>query len=186
MINAMPISVLKKLTVAIAVTTLTACASIRPVQDANDPVGFNMNGRFGIQYIEDGKDKSNTGKIEWQETRQATDITLATPLGNAMANLHITRNEAVLKTADGDMYVEKTPEELLARLLGYELPISLIKEALGRAGKPAPDQIGNNEWQLSVVSRFDNGTPKKLIAERLKPSPLTMTVFIDERSDAME
>ena len=178
----MPISVLKKLTVAIAVTTLTACASIRPVQDANDPVGFNMNGRFGIQYIEDGKDKSNTGKIEWQETRQA----LATPLGNAMANLHITRNEAVLKTADGDMYVEKTPEELLARLLGYELPISLIKEALGRAGKPAPDQIGNNEWQLSVVSRFDNGTPKKLIAERLKPSPLTMTVFIDERSDAME
>ena len=103
-----------------------------------------------------------------------------------MANLHITRNEAVLKTADGDMYVEKTPEELLARLLGYELPISLIKEALGRAGKPAPDQIGNNEWQLSVVSRFDNGTPKKLIAERLKPSPLTMTVFIDERSDALE
>lgn len=186
----MNIGWMKKIGMVIgAITLLSACTSVRPqrdAHDANDQVGFEMNGRFGVKYIEDGKDKSSTGKIEWQETRKATDIILATPIGNAVASLHITPLETVLKTSDGQMYVEKTPEELLYRVMGYELPISMIKEILGRAGKPAPDALSDPYWHLTVESRFANGLPKKILANRVKPSPLTMTVLIDQRSDVPE
>jgi outer membrane lipoprotein LolB len=182
-------TILTRTIIAVVALSLTACASVRPVRDANnvnDQVTFSMDGRFGVTYIDNGEDKSTTGKIEWQETRRATDIILATPLGNAMASLHITPHEAVLKSANGDMLTEKTPEELLYRALGYELPISLIQQAIGRSGQPAPDRIGDRDWDIAIASRFDNGKPKKIIAERQRPSPLTMTVFIDERSDASE
>ncbi|TDR32037.1 outer membrane lipoprotein LolB [Hydromonas duriensis] len=180
-------------TIGVVALFLTACASVAPVRDANnidDKVQFSMDGRFAVQYIENGEDKSMTGKMLWEETRRATDITLSTPLGNAIAGLHITPNEARIKTSDGHLFVENTPEELMYRLLGYELPFSNLRSMVGSSQKSLAEHTvleGIEGWDVKVTNRFPNpNLAKKLIITRIKPTPLTFTLFIDERSDAPE
>ncbi|MGL4767396.1 MAG: lipoprotein insertase outer membrane protein LolB [Formosimonas sp.] len=172
----------------LASLAISACTSLAPVRDANNPndaVQFNMDARFGVQYIEDGKDKNLTGKMQWEETRRATDIILANPIGTSLASLHITRTEAVLKTANGDMFSEKTPEELLYRMLGYELPLSHMRQAIGSAQSALPEHRDYDVWHVQVLSRFSNpNLAKKLLITRQKPTPVSMTLMIDERNDA--
>lgn len=204
---------MRRLLVLCTAVILSACASLAPVRDANDVndrVAFSMDARFSVQYSDNNEDKNLTGKMQWEETQRATDIVFATPIGTSMANLHVTRNESVLKTADGGMYVEKTPEELLNRMLGYELPLSYLRQAIGSVNTPLPEggvflfspsirQITSptfntplppnsrlyEAWRIQVLDRFTNpNLAKKLLITRQVPTPITMTVFIDERSDA--
>lgn len=175
-------------TVALAASfTLASCASVKPVRDANntlDNVKFNMDARFAVNYFEGSTDKSLTGKMQWEDTGRATDVTLSSPLGNALASFHITPYEATLKTADRQMFVEKTPEELTYRLLGYELPLSKVHSWIGSKGRPLPP-TDQGEWQLEYTKTFtDPNLAKRIVVKRVKPSPLTFTMMIDERSDA--
>jgi outer membrane biogenesis lipoprotein LolB len=167
---------------------LCACTSLAPVREANNPndtVQFSMDARFAVQYIEDNSDKNLTGKMQWEESRRATDIVLATPIGTSIASLRVTRNEAVLKTANGDMFSEKTPEELLNRMLGYELPLSYLRQAVGSTHTPLPEIRNYDVWNIKVLNRFNNANlAKKLLITRQKPTPVSMTLLIDERSDA--
>jgi outer membrane biogenesis lipoprotein LolB len=177
------------LTLACTSLMISACASVAPVRDANnvnDKVRFNMDGRFSVQYVEKNTDKNLTGKMQWEETGRATDIILASPIGTAMASLHVTRNEAVLKTSSGEMYSEKTPEELLYRALGYELPFSNLRQMVGTANQPLADALSIDGWDVKILQRFNNynNLAKKLLISRQDPTPVTMTLFIDERSDA--
>jgi outer membrane biogenesis lipoprotein LolB len=133
---------MRRLLILTSTLVMCACTSLAPVREANETVNFNMDARFAVKYMEDDKDKSLTGKMQWEETRRATDIILATPIGTSMASLHVTRNEAVLKTANGDMFSEKTPEELLRhRLQKYVARCACTMRSIGWAhtvhGKPA-------------------------------------------------
>lgn len=178
---------LHKTAIATLALTLTACASVRPVREANntlDTVKFNMDARFAVNYFEGSTDKSLTGKMQWEDTARATDVILSTPLGNALAAIHITPVEATLKTADHQMFSEKTPEELTYRLLGYELPLSKMRRWMGTKGQPLPT-TDQGEWQLEYTKTFTDPTlAKRIIIKRTKPTPLTVTMMIDERSDA--
>mgnify|MGYP003601200545 FL=1 len=176
---------MRRLLILTSTLVMCACTSLAPVREANETVNFNMDARFAVKYMEDDKDKSLTGKMQWEETRRATDIILATPIGTSMASLHVTRNEAVLKTANGDMFSEKTPEELLNRMLGYELPLSYLRQAVGSANTPLLESRNYDVWNIKVLSRFKNpNLAQKLLITRQKPTPVTMTLMIDERSDA--
>lgn len=181
------LNVLSRTTIALTALTLAACASVAPKRDANninDVVQFNMDARFAVNYIDQGEDKSMTGKMQWEDTRRATDITLSTPLGNAMAALHVTQNEARVKTSDGHLFVENTPEELTYRLLGYELPLSNVRQWIGTKGQPLP-KADQGDWHVEYTKTFnDPSLAKRMVVTRLKPSPLTFTLMVDERSDA--
>jgi outer membrane biogenesis lipoprotein LolB len=178
---------MRKLLGCFLILTLSACASLKPVRnpdDVNDRVKFSMDARFSVNYVEDTKNKNLTGKMQWEESNRATDVVLSSPIGSAMASLHLTNNEAVLKTSSGEMYVEKTAEELLYRMLGYELPLSDLRKMIGSKDVPLPDGAKFNEWSAQVDQRFENpNLAKKLTITRQKPTPLTMILFIDERSD---
>lgn len=179
---------MRRFILAVSILSLCACTSLTPTRDAgnlDDKVNFNMDTRFAVQYTQNASDKNLTGKMQWEETRRATDIVLATPIGTSMASLHVTRHEAVLKTASGDMFSEKTPEELLYRILGYELPLSYLRQAVGSVNLPLLENRNYDVWHIQVLSRFNNpNLAKKLLITRQKPTPISMTLMIDERSDA--
>lgn len=172
---------------AIISLALTGCANLQPKRDANninDQVRFSMDARFAVQYAENGEDKSMTGKMLWEDTRRDTDIILSTPLGNALASLHITPHETTVKTADGHMFSEATPEDLTYRLLGYELPLSNVRSWLGTKGQPLP-QSEQGDWHVEYTKTFtDPALAKRMVVTRTKPLPLTFTLMVDERSDA--
>lgn len=175
------------LTVALISLALAGCANLQPQRDANninDQVKFSMDARFAVQYAENGEDKSMTGKMQWEDTRRDTDIILSTPLGNALASLHVTPHETTVKTADGHMFTEATPEELTYRLLGYELPLSHVRSWLGTKGQPLP-KSEQGEWQVEYTKTFtDPSLAKRMVVTRTNPLPLTFTLMVDERSDA--
>lgn len=170
------------------ILTLNACVSMKPVRDVqnlDDHVVFSMNARMGVQYVENNQDKSLTGKIQWEDTGRATDVILASPLGTAIASLNVTQQNTTLKTSTGEVYIEKTPEALLYRLLGYELPLSNLRQMIGVSNKHLPELVVYNDWEIKVVTRYANqNLAKKLLMTRQIPTKLTMTLFIDERSDA--
>lgn len=172
---------------AIITLALAGCANLQPQRDANnidDKVKFSMDARFSVQYADNGEDKSMTGKMQWEDTRRDTDIILSTPLGNAMASLHVTPHESTVKTADGHMFTEATPEDLTYRLLGYELPLSNVRTWLGSKGKPLP-KADQGDWHVEYTKTFaDPSLAKRMVITRSLPQPLTFTLMVDERSDA--
>lgn len=178
---------MRLLWVSFLILTLNACVSIKPVRDTrniDNEVTFSMDARLGVRYIENSRDKSFTGKMEWEEANHVTDVVLSSAIGTAVAHLRVTQQDATLTTSGGEVYIKRTPEELLHHLLGYELPFSNLRQMIGAADKVLPELMVYDDWEIKVLTRYaDQNLAKKLLMTRQKPTKLTMTLFIDERSD---
>jgi hypothetical protein len=57
---------------------------------------------------------------------------------------------------------------------------------VGTANQPLADALSIDGWDVKILQRFNNynNLAKKLLISRQDPTPVTMTLFIDERSDA--
>lgn len=140
---------------------------------------------MAVHFAQDGQDRDSSGKILWQEHGQFTDITFATPFGNTVAQVHLSPTEATFKGSDGSVVSETTPDMLFYRLFGMDLPIANLHDWIGSSNTPLQHTRDENGWQVRIGQTFANpNLAKSLDISRQSPNALTMSVWIDRRSDA--
>lgn len=145
-----------------------------------------LTGRLNVTYQKNDQPESATVNFNWQQTAQRTDVTLYTPLGSTLATIAVTPQEAVLTQSDKAPRRAPDIDTLSARLLGWSLPVSGLRDWLqgyadGADGQrfiasPTNDSVTTKDgWRLRYVSWQDvaentggntSSQPRRIDAER--------------------
>ena len=149
---------IRALAAAAIVGTLTACAQ-PPRLAAGEPPRNHWFGRLALQ-VEDAASQSFSAGFELQGQPDRGQLTLFNPLGNVMALLEWTPEQATLISGE-DRRTSDSLEALVQELLGSSIPIAALFDWLqGRASQAAG-------WQVDL-SAASNG---RIVAERTTPPP---------------
>jgi outer membrane lipoprotein LolB len=139
-----------------------------------------LHGRLSVKYTQNGEPKSMSGKFDWKQTPQRTDVALSTPIGSTIATIAVTPQEAVLTESGKPPRSAPDIDTLSARILGWSLPVAGLRDwlqgyATAADGKrfvasPGNDAVTTNDgWRLSFVSWQEGAMPpkpKRIDAER--------------------
>ncbi|MBL4574157.1 MAG: outer membrane lipoprotein LolB [Gammaproteobacteria bacterium] len=147
----------------LASAVLSACSSIAPPAEENsdwarqrdqlqDLDSWELRGRVNVRY----DNESHTPSINWLQQNVEYHIRLWGTL-NAGSTLIVGSPDYVTLESGGETRSASSPEELILKQLGYELPISQLNYWI--KGLPAPDsefQLSFNELnQLTTIEQAD-------------------------------
>ncbi|GGC04834.1 outer membrane lipoprotein LolB [Pseudoduganella buxea] len=151
-------------------TTATAPLSTASVAPYNDVV--DLAGRLSVNYIKQGKQESLSGKFAWHQQGPRTDVTLSSPLGQQIAAITVTPQEATYR--EGKEAPRSAPDidTLSAQTLGWPLPVSGLRDWLqgyataagGQrfAASPARNKVTTQDgWKLEFVSWQEGSSPPR-------------------------
>jgi outer membrane lipoprotein LolB len=173
-----------RLSAALAALLLAGCATTSvpraPFSAAAPGGALELHGRLSVKYTQNGEPKSMSGKFDWKQTPQRTDVALSSPIGSTIATIAVTPDQAVLTESGKPPRSAPDIDTLSARILGWSLPVAGLRDWLqGQAtdagGKPFVASPANSEvttrdgWRLSFVSWQDGSNPprpKRIDAER--------------------
>jgi outer membrane lipoprotein LolB len=179
----MPIT--RRLTLLAFAAALSGCAtstanlSRSSVAEYRDTIA--LTGRLSVNYQKEGRPESITGNFNWSQRPGRIDVSLASPLGQTIAAISVTPQEATLTQADRPTRVAKDIDTLTAQSLGWELPVSGLRDWLqgyafdadGKrfAASPANNSVYTRDgWNLRFVSWQDetaaHPVPRRIDAER--------------------
>lgn len=117
---------------------LTACAPLWQPKTTESPeqrwqqqqqeIASLKDWRFrGRTAITQGREGWNAG-ITWQQQGEGFDIKLSGPFSQGGAELIGDAEQVTLTLDNGDQYSAQTPEQLLAKTLGWFLPVSALRD----------------------------------------------------------
>ena len=151
-------------------TTPTAplsTASVAPYSEVVD-----LAGRLSVNYVKQGKQESLSGKFAWHQQGPRTDVTLSSPLGQQIAAITVTPQEATYR--EGKEAPRSAPDidTLSAQTLGWPLPVSGLRDwlqgyATAAGGQrftasPAQNKVTTQDgWKLEFVSWQEGSSPPK-------------------------
>lgn len=158
-----------------ACTTLPFSSGQPPSSQAVAPYReqVDLAGRLNVLYQKNDKPESATVNFTWQQQAERTDVTLFTPVGSTLATIAVTPQEAVLTQSGKPLRSAPDVDTLSARLLGWSLPVSGLRDWLqgyataadGKrfAASPQNDSVTTKDgWRLHYVSWQDAVTPGAL------------------------
>ena len=136
-------------------------AAVAPYQAA-----IEMNGRLSVNYSKDGKRETLSGKFNWLQTANRTDVSLATPLGSTIATITVAPGYASLTEAGKRPRVADDIDSLSTQPLGWTLPVSGLRDWLQGhataadgsrfAASPAhSSETTRDGWHIDYVSWQD-------------------------------
>ena len=146
-----------------ATALLSACTAIAPPAEENSDwtrqrdqlqelESWELRGRVNVRY----DNESHTPRINWLQQNVEYHIRLWGTF-NAGNTLIVGRPGYVSLENDGETVDASSPEELILRQMGYELPISQLNYWI--KGLPSPDsgfQLSFNELnQLTTIEQAD-------------------------------
>lgn len=102
---------------------------------------WKARGRFAARLPDD----SVSASMSWEQEPQSFDLRLSGPFGAGSMRIDGTPGAVRLRTSDGRTVLARTPEELVSRELGWQLPVSVLRYWI--LGRPAPD-IETEQLQL--------------------------------------
>lgn len=148
--------------------TTNANLSHAPVAAYRDSI--DLSGRLLVNYQKDGQPQSLNGKFEWTQRPGRIDVSLVSPLGQTVAAISVTPQQATLKQAGREPLVASDIDALTTRTLGWSLPVSGLRDwlqgyAVDASGKrfvasPAHNSVFTKDgWRLRFVSWQDEATP---------------------------
>ena len=147
----------------LAIALLSACAAVAPPAEENsdwarqrdqlqDLDSWELSGRVNVRY----DNESHTPRIIWLQQNVEYHIRLWGTF-NAGNTLIVGRPGYVTLENDGETVDASSPEELILRQMGYELPVSQLNYWI--KGLPSPDseaQLSFNELnQLTTIEQAD-------------------------------
>jgi len=117
---------------------LTACAPLWQAKTTESPeqkwqqqqqeIASLKDWRFrGRTAITQGREGWNAG-ITWQQQGDGFDIKLSGPFSQGGAELMGDAQQVTLTLDNGEQYSAQTPEQLLAKTLGWLLPVSALRD----------------------------------------------------------
>lgn len=182
------------LTALALILGLQGCAttSIQPVletqkQPAASIDHFNLSGRVGVQYEQEGY----SGSLKWQHRTAEDDLLILSPLGQGIARIQKNASGISLTTAGGQTFQAPDAESLTQQALGWRLPLEGMQYwVLGLPSPKAPFEIEKNAqhitrlrqqgWQIDYLS-FKNELgallPAKIV---LQQGTLEIKLIIDK------
>jgi outer membrane lipoprotein LolB len=157
---------------------LAACSSLPPAPNEN--LIFDATGRFSGNAP---PGESFSGRFNWQETSQGSDITLSSPLGNTLARLVVRPQQSELQLGQ-ETQTATQPEALLERYLKVSLPVSGLKywlQGTAKSGIPqAPNSFSEDGWQIEYLQMQD-GKPRLISLQNLEQvSPIKVRLVIEQ------
>lgn len=169
-----------RLTLLLAASLLTACASTPPARlaDRDNIRDFALEGRFALRVTLPGQAVQNSGgRLTWTHQNRRDRVLLSSPLGYGLAEIETTPEISRLRTAEGKTSEASDPDTLIEEVTGQRLPVSRLPAwLLGRSGGNAriesdahgrPSRLSEDGWQVEYV--FEDDGPGAL------PSRLTLS-----------
>lgn len=140
---------------------LTACAPLWQPKTTESPeqrwqmqqteIASLKDWRFrGRTAITQGREGWNAG-ISWQQQGEDFDIKLSGPFSQGGAELVGDDEHVTLTLNDGEQYSAQTPEQLLAKTLGWLLPVSALRDWV--RGVPY-QEVAVDEYELDENGRL--------------------------------
>lgn len=83
---------------------------------------WQLHGKVGVQTTND----SGSATVDWMQQQNQYSLTLYGPLGAQALKLTGQSGIATIETAAGKRYSASTPEQLLAQLWGFHLPVTYL------------------------------------------------------------
>lgn len=156
-------STLNRLTLLIFVIFIQACTSLPPVdlskiKHANQIQNYNIKGKIAFKTTQQAK----SATFYWQQQANTYHITLSTYLGIQLAEIKGTPNHIEIN-ADGDNYQSNDPQGLIARQIGWRLPVQHLSDWV--------KGIHNGV----VINTHDNGLAKKVLVRTSSTEEWTLT-----------
>ncbi len=154
---------------------------------ATQPTSFVLEGRLSVRYGED----SLAGKIAWTHQPLRDDISLASPLGNQLAQ--ITRDASGVVLTDGRQQQVRAldAETLTEQQLGWRLPLSgltdWVRARVSANGEARRDSAGRlvrlseAGWEIEFAYESEAARlPRRLIMSYERAlRPLEIRLVID-------
>jgi outer membrane lipoprotein LolB len=148
--------------------TTTANLSQAPVAAYRDSI--DLSGRLFVNFQREGQPQSLNGLFQWSQRPGRVDVNLASPLGQTIASISVTPQEAKLTQAGREPVVASDINTLTSRTLGWSLPVSGLRDwmqgyavdAQGKrfAASPANNSVFTQDgWRLRFVSWQDESAP---------------------------
>lgn len=159
--------------------TTTANLSRAPVAAYRDSI--DLSGKLSVDYQKDGQPQRLNGQFEWVQRPGRVDVSLAGPLGQTVAQISVTPQEATLTQAGRQPLVASDVDTLTERTLGWSLPVSGLRDwlqgyAVDASGKRFAASPANNSvftqdgWRLRFAEWQDDTAahpvPRRIDAER--------------------
>jgi len=141
--------------------SVTGCASIgSPSAPASTATvgayrdNIDLSGRLSANYQKDGQPQSITGNFTWTQRASNIDVSLASPLGQTLAEIRVTPESATLTQSGRPPRVEKDIDTLTAQALGWSLPVSGLRDWLqGYATDAGGQRIAASPANNNVVTK---------------------------------
>ena len=167
---------MKPIFTALLALCLCACSVFRteekvaPLPDSSAALQhWHISGKVGIRL----QDQAHSAYIEWTQHANAFDVLLFGPLGQSKNRLTGRPGDVQLKLASGDTWHDTSPEALLDKLYGWQLPISRAQYWV--KGLPAPQtpattrfnadgslaHLMQDGWSIDYVA-YQNASPLQL------------------------
>lgn len=177
----MPIT--RRLALFAFAAALAGCASAPLSQStvADYRETIDLSGRLSVNYEKDGQPGSVTGNFEWSQQPGRIDVSLASPLGQTLAEISVTPQGATLTQAGREPLSAQDIDSLTSQALGWSLPVAGLRDWMqGYAtaadgtrfvASPANNSVYTKDgWRLRFVSWQDEKAarpvPQRIDAER--------------------
>jgi len=170
------------LAAALALATLTGCATVTPPAAAPDPLARSYAGRLAVK-VEGDDARSFSAGFDLQGSDARGQLALISPIGTQVGRAVWQPGSVLWQSADGERRFDNL-DALAEDLLGEAVPLAALFDWM--AGRPWPAQpsrplsevdggTGFRQLGWSVqTGRLDNGV---IVAQRQQPAP-TLTVRI--------
>ena len=143
-----------------------ACSSPPKQSSANLPQlrsvyheDISLTGRLSVNYQQYGKAQAMQGKFSWDQHKDSTHIALFSPLGQTIAQIAITPNQATLKQTGAPVRVASDINALTLDALGWPIPVAGLRDWLQgfnrdeRGVRPvSTSALRSADWQINYVS----------------------------------
>lgn len=130
---------------------------------------WQINGKIGVQTAQD----SGSATVTWQQSQSQYTIALYGPLGTHGMKLWGQPGSVTLETSEGKRISDNSPEQLLAKQWGFNLPVSNLRYWV--RGLPVPNvpydsqfdtrnrlsQLTQQGWNVQYLS-YTNAGPADL------------------------
>jgi outer membrane lipoprotein LolB len=161
-----------------AIFSIASCAQYAPArgqinaQKSGEEAVFSRQGRISIR-VDSEPPQSLSGAFIINGNAQNGDLSLSTPLGNIIAQLSWTPEQAVLK-ANGDISHFASTDILMAQATGTVLPLAALFDWLVGRDTPATG------WHTDL-SRINHPDSQRLTAKRTEPLPIVeLRIVLDK------
>jgi outer membrane lipoprotein LolB len=180
----------------LACALLAGCATTPASSNRVAPYSEDiaLSGRISVNYQRDGKSESLSGKFNWQQSARRTSVSLASPLGQTIAQIEVEPGVARLMQAGQAPREAADIDALSAQALGWPLPVSGLRDWLqGHAvnadggrfrASPEHNSVSTRDgWRVHFVSWQDDAAllpqPKRIDAERA--GEVAIRIVIDDQ-----